>query len=110
VDKPHPPKDIIWGKILREVRLSKDSLLFAMLCNIKGYDVVEDNFVLICSNAVNYEDLKSTDTMNVLNNYLQKIDCNMTFAVKLEEDNTMKIRNDNIAKFKQLFGKFIKFR
>ena len=103
-------KDVLWGKILREVRRSGDSLLFAMICNIKGYDIVGDNFVLICSNAVNYEDIRSTETMQILNTYLQKIDCNMTFAVKLEEDNSMKIRNDNIAKFKEMFGKFIKFR
>ncbi len=102
-------KDVYWGHIIRNVRRSGDQLLFAMLCNIKGYDIDGDKFVLICSNAVNYEDLKSPEYLEILNNYLQKIDSAMSFAVQLEEDNTMKIRNENIAKLKKLFGKYIKF-
>ena len=81
-----------------------------MVCNIKGYDIDGNKFVIICSNAVNYEDLRNPSTLEILNTYLQKIDSSMSFAVKLEEDNTMKIRNENVAKLKQLFGNFVKFK
>ena len=80
-----------------------------MICNIKRYERCGNKLVIICSNAVNYEDLNNPNTIEILNNYLQKIDSDMSITVKLEEDNTMKIRHENIVKLKKIFGKFIKF-
>ncbi len=101
-------KDIILGKLLKEVRATKDSLLFAIITSIKTYDIIDNTFVVTCDNAVTYSDLNTTKNVNLFNNYLQKIDSSLTFKVQLVEDKSKENIATNIAKVKEAFGGFAK--
>lgn len=102
-------KDKILGALIRQVRQTKDSLLFAMLTNIKDYEIIGNGFVVTCDQIVSYEDLTRKETLEIMNNLIQKIDSNLTFQVKLIEDNKKEIVAENVKKLKEIFGKFIKF-
>ena len=47
-------KDVLIGHLVKEVRRSKDNLLFAMITNIKDYYMEGREFNIICDNIVNY--------------------------------------------------------
>ena len=106
---PKKNKDIIFGKLIREVRISGNNLLFAMLTNIARYEIINNDFVITCSQMVNYQDLISENNNEILNNLLQKIDSELSFKVQLEEDKSKEILANNIATLKRMFGKLIKF-
>jgi len=103
-------KDVLIGHLVKEVRRSKDNLLFAMITNIKDYYMEGREFNIICDNIVNYEDLTAPKTLELLNNYLQKFDNNLIIKVQLQEDNSEQIKAENIKKLKELFGKFVVFK
>lgn len=106
---PKKNKDVIFGKLIRSIRTSGNNLLFAMLTNIDRYDIIDNNFVIVCSQLVNYQDLTEDKTCEILNNMLQKIDSELSFKVELEEDKTQEIIANNIKLLKGMFGKLVKF-
>ncbi len=102
-------KDVILGNLLKEVRKSKDNLLFAMLTNIKDYYVEDNDFVIVCDNIVNFQDLNLSKNLELFNNYIQKFDSNLQIKVQLKEDKSKELQAENVKRLKELFGNFVKF-
>ena len=61
--------------------------------------------ISVCINSLNSE-----KTIEIISNILQKIDSRLVFRVKLNEDNTSQIIANNVAKLKEVFGKYVKFK
>ena len=106
---PKKNPDIIFGKFIRAIRISGNNLLFAMFTNITRYEIIGNDFVITCSQMVNYQDLLEENNYEILNNILQKIDSELSFKVQLEEDKSKEILSNNIAMLKRMFGKLVKF-
>lgn len=102
-------KDLILGKLLKEIRQTGNSLLFAMLTHIKGYELDDNQFVVICDQVINYQDILQQNNKEIIEIALQKIDSNLTFNVKLEEDKTKEIIANNVKVLKETFGKIVRF-
>ena len=102
-------KNIILGNLMKYIRQTKDSLLFAIFTNIKDYYIKDNTFVIECDNAINYEDIKSSKNIETINNLLQKIDSRLTFRVKLNEDKSSETLANNIKLLRETFGEYIKF-
>lgn len=100
-------KDKILGHVLASIRHSKDGLLFAMFNNIKSYDIIDNNLVVICDKLVNWQDLTMPKIVDTINNYLHSFDSNLNFQVQLEEDKSDELREENLRKLKETFGNLL---
>ncbi len=101
-------KDMIIGNLMKNARKSGNSLLFAIISNIKSYDIAGNEFRIVCDQISNYEDILSKNINDFIVTTLKEIDCNLVLSVQLLEDKSDEIREANVRKLRAELGDLVK--